>query len=96
MALSKNCLLISLRKRCVLLCSYIIYVFMLDFCINKPDGLQADPVDCRAYYDCAKGKTRHRTGLSVGLMLDPETRQFRHSDKVNCTVRKGEFKPKKK
>lgn len=68
---------------------------MLDFCINKPDGLQADPMDCRAYYDCAKGKTRHRTGLSVGLMLDPETRQFRHSDKVNCTVRKGEFKTKK-
>ena len=68
---------------------------MLDFCFNKPDGLQADPVDCRAYYDCVKGKTRHRTGLSVGLMLDPETREFRHSDKVNCTVRKGEFKPKK-
>lgn len=67
---------------------------MLDFCINKPDGLQADPMDCRAYYDCAKAKTRHRTGLSVGLMLDPETRQFRHSDKVNCTVRKGEFKTK--
>ena len=68
--------------------------FMLDFCINKPDGLQADPLDCRAYYDCTRGKTRHRTGLSVGLMLDPETRHFRHSDKVNCTVRKGEFNRK--
>jgi len=59
-----------------------------DFCVGKPDGLQADPVDCRAYYDCVSGQTRHRTGLATGLMFDPQTKQFNHSWETNCTVKK--------
>lgn len=59
-----------------------------DFCIGKTDGLHADPEDCRAYYDCVKNRARHRTGLSTGIMFDPQTKTFGRSEDVNCTVQK--------
>lgn len=66
------------------------YISILsDFCIGKSPGLHADPEDCRAYYDCSHGKTRHRTGLSTGLMFDPQKRHFVHSWEMDCPVKKG-------
>ncbi|XP_068744277.1 adhesion G protein-coupled receptor L4-like [Montipora capricornis] len=59
-----------------------------DFCVGKTDGMHADPMDCRTYYDCVGGNTYHRTGLAVGLMLDSTKREFRHSNEVNCTIKK--------
>ncbi|XP_022779945.1 adhesion G protein-coupled receptor L4-like [Stylophora pistillata] len=59
-----------------------------DFCIGKSSGLHADPEDCRAYYDCFRGKTRHRTGLSTGLMFHPQSRTFVHSWEMDCPVTK--------
>ncbi|XP_020624322.1 adhesion G protein-coupled receptor L3-like [Orbicella faveolata] len=58
------------------------------FCVGKSSGLHADPEDCRAYYDCNNDKTRHRTGLSTGLMFDPKKKTFVHSWKMNCAVKK--------
>ena len=74
------------------ICSQIFIHFLthtLDFCIGKTDGLHADPEDCRAYYDCVKNRARHRTGLSTGIMFDPQTKTFGRSEDVNCTVQKG-------
>lgn len=59
------------------------------FCVGKSSGLHGDPEDCRAYYDCSNNRTRHRTGLSTGLMFDPKSKQFLHSWEVNCPVKKG-------
>lgn len=58
------------------------------FCVGKSSGLHADPEDCRAYYDCNKDTTRHRTGLSTGLMFDPKSKTFLHSWEMECAVKR--------
>lgn len=68
--------------------STVVDYYDKDFCIGKSSGLHADPEDCRAYYDCSHGKTRHRTGLSTGLMFDPQNRHFVHSWEMDCPVKK--------
>lgn len=68
---------------------YLLYFDLSAFCVGKSSGLHADPEDCRAYYDCNKDTTRHRTGLSTGLMFDPKSKTFLHSWEMECVVKRG-------
>lgn len=66
-----------------MLASYVLYIHLDDFCVDKTDGLHKDDADCRFYYNCGHGQT-YRYQCPAGTLFSPSLRICDWERNVDC------------